>query len=64
MVDNPLRDYEAKAVEMWESFDENERDLVRIGVFPNRHMTEAEQAGYETHPLVVALMRYEKAHRK
>ena len=61
---NPLQDYEAKAIEMWESFDENERALVRIGVFPNRQMTLAEEAGYETHPLVVALMRHEKAYRE
>ena len=61
---NPLQDYEAKVIEMWESFDENERALVRIGVFPNRQMTDAEEAGYETHPLVVALMRYDKEHRR
>lgn len=64
MKGNPSRDYEAKAIEMWEAFDDNERRLVAIGVFPNRQMTDAEEAGYETHPLVVALMRYEKEHRR
>jgi hypothetical protein len=54
--------YEMKADEMWQTFDENERALVAIGVFPNRQMADAEKAGYETHPLVVALMRHEQAH--
>lgn len=64
MEDERSMNYELKAIEMWELFDENERSLVAFAIFPHRQMTEAEEAGYKTHPLVVALMRIEKANRR
>lgn len=57
MGDTPPLDYEAKAAELWTAFDPNERAGVAFGLFPADEMALAEREGYETHPLVVALMR-------
>ena len=54
------KDYESKATEMWASFTDDERAMVRIGMFPDLKLVAAERAGFETHALVVALMRLER----
>jgi len=46
----------AKAHTIWDAMDENERAMVKIGMFPIEHMTEAENEGYNTKGLSVALM--------
>lgn len=63
MKEGEPKDYDRKATEMWATFNDNERAMVRIGMFPNLKMVAAERAGYETHPLVVALMRIEQGLR-
>ena len=57
MEPKPGLDYDSKAARMWASFTPNERECVRVGVFPAGQMQEAEREGYLTHPLAVALMR-------
>ena len=49
-------DINAKALELWNSFDSNERTMVKIGMFPHDKMTAAERAGFDGHKLCVALM--------
>lgn len=58
MPDKPNLDYEKRAAEMWATFDSNERAGVRFGIFPAQKMERAEGEGYQSHPLVVALMRH------
>ncbi|MCL4682398.1 MAG: hypothetical protein KJZ92_14150 [Rhodocyclaceae bacterium] len=48
--------YTAKAAEMWEQFDKNERTGVRFGMFPAKKMQAAEKEGYGGKDLAVALM--------
>ncbi len=48
--------YTAKAAEMWEQFDKNERIGVRFGMFPAKKMQAAEKEGYGGKDLAVALM--------
>ncbi len=57
-------DHARKAAELWQQFTDNERALVRIGVFPAREMNAAERDGYDGHALVVALMKQERESRK
>lgn len=49
-------DYAQKAAALWQRFTPNEQSLVAIGVFPANAMNVAEDEGYETHSLAVALM--------
>lgn len=63
MQEGEPKDYEKKATEMWAAFTDNERAMVRIGMFPCIKMTAAERLGYQAQPLAVALMRIEKALR-
>ena len=55
-------DYEAKAAELWNTFDANNRAGVRFGLFPFDIMTAAEAEGYKGQPLSVALMDYAENH--
>lgn len=64
MQEGEPKDYDKKATEMWATFTDNERAMVRIGVFPFLKMTAAERLGYEAQPLAVALMTIEKALRR
>lgn len=52
-----------KAAEMWSSFDENEKAGVRFGMFPFEKMQAAEQQGYDSTDLAVALMECAEAAR-
>lgn len=63
MKEGEPKDYEQKANQMWAAFNDNDRALVAIGMFPYAKMTAAERAGYEAQPLAVALMRIEKGLR-
>lgn len=51
-------DYKAKAAELWNKFDANNRASVRFGMFPFDTMKAAEAEGYKSQPLCVALMDY------
>lgn len=46
----------AKAQELWDSFNANERAGVRFGMFPAKPMREATDAGHDSRLLSVALM--------
>lgn len=52
--------YASKAAEMWLTFKPNERALVAMAIFPAEQMEAATALGYETHPLVVALMNHQR----
>lgn len=46
----------AKAAELWSSFDDNQKTLVRFGMFPADEMQAATAAGFDGRDLAVALM--------
>ena len=46
----------AKAAQMWQMFDKNQKTAVRIGMFPAGPMQEAGKLGYDGQALAVALM--------
>ena len=46
----------AKAKELWEAMDSNERHGIRFGMFPARTMRDAEMEGYDSRRLTIALM--------
>jgi hypothetical protein len=45
-----------KAAEIWQGMDKNQRHGVRFGMFPSETMASAEKEGFESPPLVCALM--------
>jgi len=47
---------QAKATELWATFDQNEQFGVRFGMFPAKKMQEAEREGFDGRELCVALM--------
>lgn len=47
---------DAKAREIWDSMDDNEKTGVRFGMFPAGRMQDAESDGYNGKDLAVALM--------
>jgi hypothetical protein len=50
-----------KASKIWDVMEENERTMIRIGMFPFNFMTEAEKEGYNGRDLSVALMEIAEA---
>lgn len=50
-----------KAQLMWAAFDDNQKTMVRFGMFPFAEMTEAEKLGFDGRLLAVALMDVAKA---
>lgn len=55
------KDVDAKAREIWNGMDKNERTGVRFGMFPFGKMTAAEKEGFDGHLLAVVLMDCAKA---
>jgi hypothetical protein len=46
----------AKAQQIWEAMDANEKHGVRFGLFPHEKMMAAECEGFDGHALCIALM--------
>jgi hypothetical protein len=53
--------HNAKALQMWESFTDNEKTLVRFGMFPAHAMAVVEAEGFDSHKIVCGLMDAAKA---
>lgn len=51
----------ALAIVMWQGFSDNERAMVRFGIFPAAKMEAGEAAGVDGRTLAVALMDCAKA---
>ena len=51
----------AKAEVIWDVMNDSERAGVRIGMFPLHLMTEAEDEGYDSKELCVAIMNVAEA---
>jgi hypothetical protein len=49
-----------KARSIWSSMDENERGLVKAGLFPHEKMVAAQAEGFNGRELVLALMQCAK----
>jgi hypothetical protein len=56
MTTPTANEYEVKADELWESFDDNAKFGCKFGMFPADPMMAAERDGYTGRPLVLALM--------
>lgn len=54
-------DYEAKAAQIWQGMNDNEKTGVRFGLFPADKMRPAEAEGFYGRKLVLALMDQAKA---
>ena len=50
------RSTQAKAKQLWESMDDNEKTGVRFGLFPANRMRFLEDEGFNLHEMVCALM--------
>lgn len=46
----------AKAAQLWQDMDANEKTAVRFGMFPANRMRDAEKEGFDCHEIVCALM--------
>lgn len=53
--------YVSKAQTLWAEMNENEKAVVRFGMFPHDKMIEAEKEGFKGQQLAVALMNCAKA---
>jgi len=53
--------YASKAQTLWAEMDQNEKAVVRFGMFPHDKMLEAEKDGFNGQQLAVALMNCAKA---
>lgn len=60
MTVKSAEEYADRAIAMWNSFSNNARRLVAIGVFPAEAMTAAEKDGFHSSTLAVALMRLQR----